>query len=357
MALNALTKITVTNAGLTQSFTTPQDIVSVTLDSNLTLASNVSISHATIPVAGTSVFYYINGTPNVDLNGNTFSIEGVEIEESQLRSGAVLHIISTGLDWGPPIIYVSLDGSASDTNLIDGKFLADNTVPLSKLPNGTLAAIPIVGGVDLYPAYHVISGDIGIDSTGVAAIAPGVIVNADINASAAIARTKIANGTASHVVINSGAGALSSEAQLANSRGGTGQDTSSSTGFAKVSAGTWSVGSIDIDRDLPVSFEAGETGDFKIKMGFDGTLTDIYAFATKVIAGTDNGTITPKNNAGTTMTSGTITFTAGDPRGTAYTSTPSANNTFVTGDILTFTTAKTTSGGKVHLSLKFTRNS
>jgi len=57
------------------------------------------------------------------------------------------------------------------------------------------------------------------------------------------------------------------------------------------------------------------------------------------------------------MTSGTITFTASDARGTAYTAIPSANNTFVEGDILTFTTAKTTAGGKVHLSLKFTRNS
>lgn len=48
------------------------------------------------------------------------------------------------------------------------------------------------------------------------------IVNADIAAAAAIARSKIANGTADHVLINSGAGAMSSEAQLATSRGGTG---------------------------------------------------------------------------------------------------------------------------------------
>lgn len=51
------------------------------------------------------------------------------------------------------------------------------------------------------------------------------IVNADVAAAAAIARSKIASGTADHVVINSPAGALSSEAQLAISRGGTGQST------------------------------------------------------------------------------------------------------------------------------------
>lgn len=69
------------------------------------------------------------------------------------------------------------------------------------------------------------SGDVDIDNTGVFSIGSGVIVNGDVNASAAIDRSKIANGTADHVVINSGAGALSSEAQLAITRGGTGQAT------------------------------------------------------------------------------------------------------------------------------------
>lgn len=48
------------------------------------------------------------------------------------------------------------------------------------------------------------------------------IVDSNISASAAITRTKIANGTANHVLINSAGGAVSSEAQLASTRGGTG---------------------------------------------------------------------------------------------------------------------------------------
>jgi hypothetical protein len=58
---------------------------------------------------------------------------------------------------------------------------------------------------------------------------PTNIVNAQIEASAAIARSKVANGTASHVVINDGSGVLSSEATLAKSRGGTAADNSSVT--------------------------------------------------------------------------------------------------------------------------------
>jgi len=189
----------------------------------------------------------------------------------------------------------------------------------------------------------------------VTAIGSGVIVNADINTSAAIARTKIANGTAAHVVINDGSGTLTSEAQLSPSRGGIGADASAATGFVRFASGTGSVSAIPDSRDVPVSFEAGELGDYKIRIPYACTLTEIYGYATKVIAGTDNGTIVAKNNAGTTMTNGTVTFTASDARGTAYTVSPSANNTFVAGDILTLTTAKTTAGGKVQLSLTFTR--
>lgn len=51
------------------------------------------------------------------------------------------------------------------------------------------------------------------------------IENADIKSGAAIARNKLASGTNDHVLINDGSGVMSSEAQLAISRGGTGQTT------------------------------------------------------------------------------------------------------------------------------------
>ena len=223
---------------------------------------------------------------------------------------------------------------------------------LTALTDGSI----IVGNGSNRPAEVAVTGDIAITNAGVTSISAGVIVNADVSATAAIARTKLANGTASQVVINDGSGVMSSEAQLAASRGGTGQDTSASTGFATVSAGTWTVGSISDVITLDVSFETGEVGDFKVKLPYACTVTEIYAYAYKAIAATDNGTIVPKDNGGTTMTGGTITFTASDARGTAYTSTPSANNAFTAGQLLTLTTAKATAGGKVLVSVKVTRN-
>lgn len=52
-----------------------------------------------------------------------------------------------------------------------------------------------VGGADGLPAEQTISGDVAITNTGVASIQSGVIVDADINASAAITATKLGAGT------------------------------------------------------------------------------------------------------------------------------------------------------------------
>lgn len=56
------------------------------------------------------------------------------------------------------------------------------------LANGSI----LIGNVSNVAAANAVSGDITLSNTGVAAIAAGVIVNADVNASAAIAYSKLA---------------------------------------------------------------------------------------------------------------------------------------------------------------------
>jgi len=113
---------------------------------------------------------------------------------------------------------------------------------LTSIPRGALVAaapntVVINDGAGLLSAAAQLSpsrGGTGVDtsaSTGVAKIAAGVwsasaIVNADVSAGAAIARTKLASGSANYVVINNPAGVLTEEQFLAVSRGGTGQDLS-----------------------------------------------------------------------------------------------------------------------------------
>jgi len=68
------------------------------------------------------------------------------------------------------------------------------------------------------------TGVVKSSSTGV--LSSSLLANADVSASAAIDRAKLASGTANHVLINNGSGVMASEAQLAASRGGTGINSS-----------------------------------------------------------------------------------------------------------------------------------
>lgn len=321
---------------------------------------------------GTIINYILVLNTPFDLNGHTFDIDGVFFTQDLIDVGYPY--------WGRKYYGPQGYGGTvwSGDNLFYGylnpALLPDSGLTLAKFPNLTRGSI-LLGNSSNRPAAFdaktsgqiligngtdltsvAVTGDVTITSGGVTSIGAGVIVNADINASAAIALSKLAALTASKPVVTNGSGVLTTANQISPAFGGTGQDFSASTGFATAAAGTFSVGAISETIQLQVSFESGYQGDFKIKMPYAGTVTGIYAYAIKAIAGTDNGTIVAKNNGGTTMTDGTITYTASDARGTAYTVSPSANNTFAAGDLLTFTTAKVTAGGVVQLSITVTRN-
>jgi hypothetical protein len=367
----------ITNAGGTFSYDATtwgggDAILYLYVTSPVTLAADVAIVLTTPPYNGNTfkVLWSFDNTVGIDLNGRTFSVDTFSCSDYMLYNHATVTITTNAT--GTTFRFFSLDpiddgigtsGNSIKDHSLDLVLKSDTVTRGSILISGVgdlLAAVDaktngniLIGdGTDLNSVAQ--SGDVIFSTAGVSAIQAGVIVNADVNASAAITRSKLASGTADYVVKNSNTGVLSEEAQLATVRGGTGIDSSASTGFSKIAAGTWSVSSIAVDRDLDVSWETGEVGDFKIQMGFAGTLVEIYEYVTKTLV-TVGGTITPKNNAGTTMGSGTITHAAADPRGTTNTATPTTNNTFVAGDILTFTTA-TATAGKAHLSLKFTRN-
>jgi hypothetical protein len=338
----------------------------------VTLVAPVTISLANLPNDGATIRVLWQGGVNaIDINGQAFNIDNVLTAVPQwLLDNPFVGVISRVNGSTTGQLYVDIaycNGMSGETILLAASVSLDKMEALARgsLVLGNASARPsafaigasgriiVSDGTD--PAWVAVSGDITLSSAGVAAIAAGVIVNADINASAAIALSKLAALTASKVVVTDGSGVITTANQVSAALGGTAIDTSASTGFAQVSAGTWIVGAIAETLLLEVSFETGELGDFKIKMPYTGTVTEIYAYATKAIAATDAGTIIAKNNGGTTMTAGTITYAISDPRGTAYTVTPSANNTFVAGDLLTFTTAKATAGGKVQLSIKVTR--
>jgi hypothetical protein len=94
-------------------------------------------------------------------------------------------------------------GTVTSTMIADGTIVnadinASAAIALTKLANVTSAQI-IVGNGSNVPTAVAVTGDIAITNAGVTSIAAGVIVDADISGSAAITGSKIATGTTSAV--------------------------------------------------------------------------------------------------------------------------------------------------------------
>lgn len=367
-------KYTITNAGQTITFDTDNEIPCLYLTPTggaVTLLGNIAVNFTGTPSDGqvVSVIWEAGFT----LNGNTFTINGISLTALESLNDGVLFF--KYIDGAAPTWFNLYSADLRVAGILPGTVLSDASLTLAKFPaltrgfiwtgdgtnrpalldaNGN-GAIGIGDGTDY--VFVVPSGDWTMNSAGVNAIGAGKVTAAMIAALAGIQLNKLAALTASKIVRTDGSGFITTVNQVAAVDGGNGLDNSAATGFPVWNAGTQSVGSITELITLNVSWNTGYVGDFKIKMPFAGTVTEIYGYITQATVGATAGTCIAKNNGGTTMTSGTITTTAGgDVRGTAYTVIPSANNTFIVGDILTFTTA-TATAGEMQLSIKVTRTS
>lgn len=353
MAIKSITSI----VGDLTGGTFPVEIVSPNMDivylsfPTGTLLSDYYLTYQTAPIIG-QMYSVVLSTASVTLGGNAINVFGVSIDAVRL-SQILLTVNFQYIDLvgGFPIIKVWYDDDVNNAQTISGAQIFSNSLPLSTISGMTSAQIIVADGSNVAQAVTM-SGDVTIDASGVTAIGSGKVTNTHLAGS--IARTKLASGTADRVLTNNGAGAYTELAQLTAKLGGLGIDNSGATGFVTFNAGTASVNAFTDTNHVNVSFETGYVGDFKVKMGFAGTVTSAYAFLTKTIGAVD-AVITIKNNAGTTM--GSITFTASDAKGTAQTVAISANNTFSAGDVLTFTTSGGSTTGEALVSYSFTRNS
>jgi hypothetical protein len=95
-----------------------------------------------------------------------------------------------------------VDG-ASITNLTNADIAANAAIALTKLAAVTAGSV-VLGNASNVPTATALSGDVTVSSTGVTAIGAGVIVNADVSASAAIAGTKVAPDFGSQAVVTTG---------------------------------------------------------------------------------------------------------------------------------------------------------
>lgn len=105
---------------------------------------------------------------------------------------------------------------------------------------------------------------------------------------------------------------------------------------------------------IPLSFETGEQTATKIYFPYKVTVNKIRSIVMKALAATDAGTITGANSTGDSS-GGVVTVAASAALNEEDSATPTTNNVVEADSYYKLTTAKTTAGGKVLVTLEVTR--
>jgi len=105
---------------------------------------------------------------------------------------------------------------------------------------------------------------------------------------------------------------------------------------------------------IPMSFETGEQMALKVYFNHKVTIDKIRGIVTTAIAGTGDGTITAASVDGD-MATGVLTAKAGDPLATEYSASPTTNNVIAQDGYVSLTSAKSTAGGRMLVTLEWTR--
>ena len=197
------------------------------------------------------------------------------------------------------------------TSIVDGSIVNADINAAAAIDFSKLAALPsaqiLVGSAGNVATAVAVSGDISIDNAGLTAIAAGVIVNADINAAAAIDFSKLAALTSGNILVGSAGNVATSVAM-------SGDVTISNAGVTTISAGAIDLAmlSAGITPSHVVKFAGQPTtvgGAAAEAFTVNGVAATDLAFVQVVNDGTANVTVL---QAVCTLNTLTVTFSA-DP--------------------------------------------
>jgi filamentous hemagglutinin family protein len=181
-----------------------------TLDVSGDIIFDADGDNVTLKAAGTTALdFVLNGATDVTLDAPG----DIKLD----ADGADIKLLDGGTQYGNlknNSGELRISSSSSDTTAISMSganvtIAGDLTISGDDLTmaTNTSGAALIGDGTNFNPV--VISGDISIGTTGTAAIGSGVVVNADVNSSAAIAFSKMADLTASRALVSDGSGDVS----------------------------------------------------------------------------------------------------------------------------------------------------
>ena len=212
----------------------------------------------------------------------------------------------------PDLTATTITSSGALTVSGNATFSGDVTISGDDLfmATNTSGAALIADGTNFNPV--VISGDISIGTTGTAAIGTGVIVNADVNTSAAIAFSKMENLTASRALVSDGSGDVSVSAVTSTEIGYLdGVSSSIQSQLDGKASSTYVPTAITVaDESSDTScfplFTTAATGDLGPKTASGLT----FNASTDVLSGTFSGNITGNVTGNVSGTSGSTTGNA-----------------------------------------------
>ncbi len=221
--------ISATNTSMPE---TPSITGDYTLDVSGDIILDADGDNVTIKAAGTTTLDIVsNGTTDVTLDAPGdihLDADGGDIKfyDGGTQFGEVTNsstdlviksttsdkdVIIKGNDGGSAITALTLDMSAAGAASFNDNVTVGGDLTVTGddifMNTNTSGAALIADGTNFNPV--VISGDISIGTTGTAAIGSGVVVNADVSSSAAIAFSKMADLTASRALVSDGSGDVS----------------------------------------------------------------------------------------------------------------------------------------------------
>jgi hypothetical protein len=276
----------------------------------VTLSGASSISYSGSPVKNEAYFFHYEAS--VTPSGNTFSIFGQAVPSDMLSSKFVAECIYDGSAWKVKLL-PSFDG----LGIIGADRLAASSVTTAKIADNS---------VELAKMYELATGSV-------------IFGNASNRPTAlSVADSTIVVGDSSTGLVSV---AVSGDATLTKTGALTIANSAVTT--AKIADDAVTAAKLDDDSNrtqvvIPTSFEsAGEIGVLEYKICFPCTIEAIHGTVTKTFVST--GTHIFKDDTGTVLTGSQIDMSNALTLGNIVSTTPTANNTFVAGDVIKIETS------------------
>jgi hypothetical protein len=195
-------------------------------------------------------------------------------------------------------------------SVVDASVASNADIALTKLANITAGRV-LLGNASNVPTATDVTGDVTIDSSGVTAISAGVIVDADVKSDAAIALTKLASITAGQVLLGNASNVPTATAL-------SGDVTVNSSGVTAIGSGVIVDADISASAAIALTKLATGALPTAITIAsaniVDGTIVDADVNASAAIAGSK---VAPNFGAQNVLTTGAITGASLSPTGTA----------------------------------------